>query len=245
MLIEKSCSRCKEIKPLSEFRKGKDTKIGYQSACKECERESNKKKRKYNIYKCKDCNEDFRRRSDNKSTDYCTPCSHKRRAEKQRGQILEKLRKGDYVKCDNCGEMHYKKKSQLKLGYTKHFCSQTCQGQWSAKYRVPKNLIKDTDNSGVKNGRYKDGKRIGTNNRHRDLKAKISQIDGEGCLLCNKRERLHVHRIIPGALGGRYTLKNSVMLCHEHHAEVHQKYDVWKDKLQLIVSKRLSEEGES
>lgn len=235
MITEKSCSRCKEIKPLSGFRKGKDTKLGYQSACIECEKEATKKKRKYNVYKCKDCNEDFRRRSDNKNTDYCAACSHKRRGEKQRGQILEKSRKGDYVKCDNCGEMHYKKRSQLKRGFTKHFCSQSCQGQWSAKYQVRQNFITSADNSGKNNGKYKDGKRIGTNDRHKHLKKKIIERDGEGCLICKNKERLHVHRILPGGLGGKYTLDNSVMLCNEHHEEVHQGYDVWKDKLFQMI----------
>lgn len=34
----KVCSKCKVWKPFSEFGRGKDTKLGYRSACKECER---------------------------------------------------------------------------------------------------------------------------------------------------------------------------------------------------------------
>lgn len=36
MITSKKCSKCGEIKDLSLFSKGKDTKLGYKSACKQC-----------------------------------------------------------------------------------------------------------------------------------------------------------------------------------------------------------------
>ena len=44
-MTSKKCSKCKEEKSLKEFSKGKDTKIGYKSACKECLRKD------YKIYR--------------------------------------------------------------------------------------------------------------------------------------------------------------------------------------------------
>jgi hypothetical protein len=41
----KPCSRCKVWKPFSEFYKGKDTKFGYKSECKECSKKSIKVKK--------------------------------------------------------------------------------------------------------------------------------------------------------------------------------------------------------
>lgn len=38
MVTEKICSRCKTLKPASQFRKRADKRIGIQSACKECSR---------------------------------------------------------------------------------------------------------------------------------------------------------------------------------------------------------------
>lgn len=233
----KSCSKCKQVKVLTEFNKGKDTKLGYQSACKACERESTKRYRKYISYKCTQCGDEFQRRSDYKKSDnkYCGPCSKKKIGEQNRGRILEKARKGKYLACDNCGMTHYKPLSQIAKGYTHHFCSTNCQGEWSAKHYVPKEFIKSADNSGEKNGRYIHGKRIGGHDRHKKLREQIKTRDGEGCLLCKSTDKIHVHRILPGGLGGKYTLENSVMLCNVHHAAIHKDYDLWKEKLIKMI----------
>jgi len=45
MEATKQCSKCKKIKPLSEFRKQKDCKDGYRPNCKSCESISEKKYR--------------------------------------------------------------------------------------------------------------------------------------------------------------------------------------------------------
>lgn len=52
----KCCSKCKQIKLLTEFSKGKDTNIGYKSACKECLREDYKVYREANGKKVRDKN---------------------------------------------------------------------------------------------------------------------------------------------------------------------------------------------
>lgn len=195
--------------------------------------------RKYIDYKCVDCGNEFSRRSDYKKTDnkHCKVCSAKKLGEQRRGGILEKARKGKYLPCDNCGTVHYKKLSQLKKGATHHFCNTTCQGEWSAKHFVPKEFIKSADNSGKNNGRYIHGNRIGGHDRHKKLKEQINSRDGLGCLLCKSTEKLHVHRILPGGVGGKYTLENTVILCNIHHAAVHKDYELWKDKLIKMVEK--------
>lgn len=233
---EKSCSRCKEIKPFGEFNKSKDTKLGLSSACKECEREAQKRYRKYNTHKCQECGNEFKRRADSKSNNkYCKECSPRIHGALSKGRILEKARKGNYIPCDNCGEIHYKKLSQLKKGATHHFCNTKCQGEWSAKHYVPKKFISSVDNKGKNNGRYKHGNRIGGHDRHKKLKKLIKKRDGEGCLICKSKEKLHVHRITPGALGGKYELNNTVLLCNIHHAAVHKDYDLWKYKLLKMI----------
>jgi hypothetical protein len=236
-ITEKSCSRCKKVKPIREFYANNETKLGYSSACKECVREAHKGYRKYNTYQCQSCGNDFKRRSDNKDSNnkYCKSCSPKIYGALSKGRILEKTRKGKNVTCDNCGKEHYKRLSQLKKGATHHFCSNDCQGEWSAKHYVSNGFIKGTDNSGENNGRYKHGKRIGGHDRHKKLKEALATRDGSGCIICETSERIHVHRIIPGALGGKYTLENTVMLCNVHHAAVHRDYELWKEKLLNMI----------
>jgi hypothetical protein len=198
-----------------------------------------KSNRKYIDYKCQECGCGFKRRSDYKRTEnkYCNPCSKKKLGEKNRGRILEKSRLGKYVPCDNCGSIHYKKLSQLKKGFVHHFCNSACQGEWSAKHSVPKDFIKNADNAGEKNGRYKHGKRIGGHDRHKNLKELIKARDGEGCLICKATDKIHVHRILPGGLDGKYTIENAVMLCSVHHAAVHRDYVLWKQKLEDYIKK--------
>ena len=190
--------------------------------------------RKYVEVACEDCGALFTRRSDHK-TSACKPCRGIRQSIQKTGKSIPSMLKGKNVTCDNCGKEHYKKRSQLKKGFTHHFCNSKCQGEWSAKHFVPKNFIKSADNSGEKNGRYKDGKRIGEHDRHRKLKEEIKLRDGEGCLICGTTDKIHVHRILPGGLGGKYTLENAVMLCNIHHAAVHRDYEVWKQKLTKMI----------
>ena len=225
----KVCSKCRVWKPYSEYWRGKDTKEGYKSACKEC---SKKYKKKYVEFECARCHQRFKRRKDLlKEINYCYACSKKIVGEKNKGKVLEKLRKGEYVSCDNCGKMHYKKRSHLKRGHKHHFCSKKCQGEWSAKHKVADTFILSANNKDKNNGRYKHGNRVGYHQRHKKLKEQIFKRDGKGCLLCKSLEELHVHRIIPGALGGKYELDNTVVLCKVHHQIVHNNYDFWKNEL--------------
>jgi DNA-directed RNA polymerase subunit RPC12/RpoP len=234
---EKGCSRCKLVKPLSEFNKGKDTKSGYQSACRECERIATKSYRKYRTFDCQLCGVEFKRRTDYKKSDnkHCAKCSNKVQGEKRRGKKLEKLRTGEYVTCDNCGKKHYKRQSQLKRNFSHTFCSGSCRGKWSAKHHVPDKFISSADNSGSRNGRYKHGNRVGGHDRHKKLRERIVKRDGNGCLICKSQNKIHVHRIIPGGLGGKYTIENTVILCSTHHAEVHRDYESWKLKLLQMI----------
>lgn len=43
MEIERKCSKCRELKPLSSFFKDASKKDGYQFACKTCSKNANKK----------------------------------------------------------------------------------------------------------------------------------------------------------------------------------------------------------
>lgn len=247
--MEKECTKCKQVKPLEEFHKHTKSKDGRKEACKECRNRENTEyrkknppkptKRKYFHQSCSQCKEEFRRRSDAKPKypDLCLKCANRKSAAERLGVPLPNALRGTFVECDHCGKRHYKKLSQLKRGHEHLFCSQKCQGLWSSIHRVPVNLISSVDNSGKNNGRYKHGKRIGGHDRHKNLKKKIVARDGKGCLLCKSEELIHVHRVTPGALGGKYEIGNTVILCNKHHEEVHLEYDRWKDKLLMMITK--------
>lgn len=53
---------------------------------------------------------------------------------------------------------------------------------------------------------------------------KINKKKFEGkCYFCdvNDYAQLNVHRIIPGEDGGKYTDHNTIVVCANHHAQIH------------------------
>lgn len=181
------------------------------------------KKRRYISFKCKSCGVDYKKRSDSSNFDYCNKCGWKQ------------MRNGKYVNCHQCGKKHYRPKSYLNRG-EKMFCSHKCNALWSGEHQIRTNFISKIDNSGKNNGRYKHGNRIGGHDRHKKLKVEIEKRDGEGCLFCERDDKIHVHRITPAACGGTYHLENVVMLCKDHHELVHSDYDKWKKKIEKAVA---------
>lgn len=235
----KTCNRCKEDKPTSEFHKYSRSKDGYKSECKQCRNDLSKEYRKkvpqkpmirkYIYVMCEDCSVIIKRRTDQlQEENRCQVCANRKASHERIGKPIPSMWTGRHLNCDYCGKETYKPGSQI---HTHNFCSRPCYEKWQKENFNNSNFIKSADNSGANNGRYKHGQRIGGHDRHKDLKKMIVQRDGEGCLLCKAKENLHVHRIIPGALKGQYVLPNTVILCKKHHGTVHQEYDLWKTKL--------------
>lgn len=189
-----------------------------------------KKYRQYVNKECKKCGSVFKRRKDHKckNPDLCHSCVHKKRGENSKGKVIQKARKGEYVNCDYCGKKTYKKRSQLKIERERRFCNNKCQSEWNRENKTYYNFITSPDNRGEKNGRYKHGNRVGSHDRHKELKENLTKRDGAGCYICKTDDKIHVHRIEPG---GEYSLDNTVMLCNKHHAMVHQDYKKWKPLL--------------
>ena len=52
----------------------------------------------------------------------------------------------------------------------------------------------------------------------------------------------HIHRIIPGYLGGKYTLDNMIALSPEDHVKIHEKrWEEFHDHRDLLAAKLLKE----
>ena len=41
------------------------------------------------------------------------------------------------------------------------------------------------------------------------------------CSVCGAKENLELHHILPLAMGGSNDIDNMMVLCHEHHVEIH------------------------
>lgn len=104
---EKKCTKCKQVKPISEFRKDKYTKDGFQTRCKYCV------DHKYKL-ECKQCGKEFY--GSHKTQKYC---SKKCRDYSKFKQIT--------FKCDYCGQESKMIESEYNRRNKKnHYCSKEC-----------------------------------------------------------------------------------------------------------------------
>ncbi|XZH99787.1 NUMOD3 domain-containing DNA-binding protein (plasmid) [Clostridium perfringens] len=114
---KKVCSKCRQEKSVSEFRKNKATKDGFESICRHCV------DNRYSL-KCENCGIIFGSPKRNKK--FCSlKCSNKSRANSVK-----------FI-CDNCGNEGKTTKSKFDRS-EKHFCSQEC----SSKFRFSKVVFK-------------------------------------------------------------------------------------------------------
>lgn len=191
--------------------------------------------RRYYWIACEDCGASVRRREGDpksKATDgkvRCKPCSMKWRGIQRIGTPIPALRTGERVRCPQCGTEHYRSASRVGRG----LCSQKCSAQWKLdNSREPAFMRNPSDNRGSKNGRHRDGKRIGQNVKYNPKtkirEAVIERDGGNWCLKCGRPgPGLHLHRVIYGSQGGEYELGNCVQLCPEDHALVHSSKVTW------------------
>jgi len=141
-------------------------------------------------------------------------------------------RRGKNIVCKQCNKEFYVKPSRMSA----KFCSNKCQGKYQQSQPIPKGFITSVDNKGSKNGRYKDGKRVGTNVSKKNVRLGVIERDGNWCLKCGlPGPGLHLHRIIYGSQGGKYEIPNCVLLCAVHHEEIHSSKQKWTSILQNHV----------
>jgi hypothetical protein len=188
---------------------------------------------------CERCGKTFSRRADQVSRNphtYCSPyCAN----------LMPRTRKGPpktggIISCEICGKEFYVSGFRLESA---RFCSQMCNGVWT-RSQPRLNFIGSADNTGKKNGRYKHGKRVGTNTNKRIVRSAVIERDGDWCLVCGQPPKgLHLHRIRFGSEGGRYAADNCVQLCGLHHDTVHRgPKHVWQDLLKEYISRTTSTE---
>jgi len=187
--------------------------------------------RHYKKIKCKECKKEVEKRSDFKGKYCSSSCSNKANGRNNIGKILEKARKGKYQNCQICNKEFYVTAARLRAHKSIRFCSSKCQGKWQSGQPLPKGFI-GVDNSGSKNGRYKNGKRVGehvTKPKVRDL---VKKRDGNWCLLCGVSIKgLHLHRVEYGSQGGKYEKHNCIQLCSRDHELVHSNKRKWQPLL--------------
>lgn len=210
--------------------------------------------RAFTIINCTQCKQEFERRADSVDRrnlkNFCSRDCHnlfikedrKKNPEKYENLKLklspqkitekrilayQKMMKGENRVCKVCGEEFYANRSRGKK-----YCSKSCFNKDMVNRPVPKAFIGSTNNSGINNGRYKNGSRVGATQKKK-IKDKIIERDGgKQCLICSSQgPKLHLHRIVYGSQGGKYEVDNCVQLCTTDHGIVHSKKPFWQKVL--------------
>lgn len=194
-------------------------------------------KRKTTTIKCDHCGVEFERRADSVNRrslkNYCTPkCANTAKARLNIGKVMT-YRRGPNLICKQCDTTYYVTPNRSNS----KFCSRKCQGKYQQSIPLPKGFISGANNSGVNNGRYKDGGRVGTHTTKKKVRASVVERDGYWCLYCGKPgPGLHLHRVIYGSEGGKYEVNNCVQLCNIHHEIIHSNKRLWQPILIKFLS---------
>lgn len=193
---------------------------------------------------CEICGKYFEKRKDKaRYKSICQACAKKKGNEERAGSIG--IRNGKVKKCVVCQSEYYVTPGRI----TSKYCGRKCYHE-ANKDRVPKGFINSPDNAGKKNGRYKDGKRVGEkaqqNTSKNKVRADVIKRDGNWCLICGKPPKgLHLHRVVYGSQGGKYEKGNCVQLCSDHHDLVHSSKRTYMPLLQEYLRSANERDSES
>lgn len=196
--------------------------------------------------KCTECGQKYEKRADSIGlVNLCgKKCMSAYQSRTRKGRELPNAKKGEYKTCIQCRKSFYV--NRRRLNKNPKFCSRECYAERQrALGLVPDNFISSVDNSGKKNGRYKHGKRTGSNVTKPKVRKQVIKRDGGNwCLFCGKPgPGLHLHRIVYGSQGGKYELDNCVQLCAEHHELVHSNKKKYMPILQDHIKNGTIEKG--
>lgn len=106
MFIPTKCSKCKEYKSITSFRKSSDKKLGHEYSCKECKSKVEKKWRDNNREKIRETQRRHYKKNreriiQNRKDNY-DPIKARAR------WIAKKIEQEKCIFCDNIGERHHK-----------------------------------------------------------------------------------------------------------------------------------------
>ena len=230
----KVCSKCKELKLMSDFYKDSKGKDGCENQCKVCH---NNKAKSRHLLVCLECGKEFT--SMDKKQKFCSQkCMGKWRSKNYTGENNPLTGRKRYelmgennprynreeVMCDYCGKPIKVVKSKIKKDNF-HFCNRECQGKWQSENRKGKN-------NPTWNHNLSDEER--NNSRHRNriegynlFIVSVLKRDDYTCQITGKRGgKLEVHHLncFSDFKEGRTDLDNCITLSKEIHKLFHKIY---------------------
>ena len=222
--MNKTCTKCKQEKPLSGFYKDRNTTSGVMSQCSSCIRERSRKYNKKNrekappkkMKKCVVCGTEFIPYMSTQK--YCgASCVPKQKHKKYPSQGIEKV-------CKNCEKGFYDWPSR-----NHPYCSPECKRKYKQAKTVcrvcKKWFIQPKSRKGkvftcsaLCAGQFKQVKKIKKGVIDQKYSIAVRAKAGNKCEYCGATKFLNAHHIISRSNHAvRWDLDNGVSLCVKHH----------------------------
>lgn len=193
-ITEKVCSKCKEVKPISEFNIRKEGKSRHRNDCKICQYKVNAEYRKANKEKVA-----------SKMKEWYV--KNKERMHKYHKEYRENNKKERNAAC--------KKWSLDNKEYLREYHKKYYEEHRDHKKEIVKKYRKENPDK-VQVARYIRNERVRNNGGSVTAKEwiEIKKLYGNKCLCCGKTNiPLHIDHVIPLSLGGRNSIENLQPLC--------------------------------
>jgi hypothetical protein len=212
MIESKACSKCKQVKPLSEFDKSKATKSGHKPSCKQCKYLANKVYRTENQDKIREIKKAWCLKNPEKLTEY-----RKKAASNSAIYNREKARL-----------YHQKNKDKLNA---------RCRQWRAANHEKARELEKRYRLANPQVGRLQNQRRRALKAQSGVYKITIkdsTKILAKPCFYCGAKSSQLDH-VVPLAIGGRHSLGNLVASCVRCNTSKNKKtimeWRVWQAKV--------------
>lgn len=243
----KICSKCNELKPLSEYHKDKYAPDGLVRICKACKRISDAKqyKRDVNSERLKS------REYYNDNKDIITAKARQKYADNPDAELA---RKADYRERNPNQSREYYEKNKHWINPKKKAYNEEHKDEISIQkseyYIKNKNHIdKRNKEYAVKNPNITNGIAQRYRHKKKSLKADLTLLQWENCLMffdnkcayCGKAEKtLTREHVIPVSSNGEYTVDNIIPACGSCNSKKHNKDMVsWYINMPFYSSDRL------
>ena len=249
-IIKKKCTRCNNLKKITDYYRCNKNIGGRDNQCKECRRKkykhtceicgkkyiNDKKNSKYCSVKCRT---ESRK---NKITYFCDFCgkeceqipaeynSYKNHycssecKNKHQGQIYSMENHPQYSQvkynCDNCGAECSMKKSHYEAR-THHFCSSKCMGEWYSENRIGENHPRW--NPDLTEEERNDRRKYP---EYTEWRNKVFERDNYTCIISGVKGEIEAHHLnaYKWDKEHRTDIDNGVTISVELHKEFHKKY---------------------
>jgi len=212
MSESKACSKCKQIKPLSNFHKSKAAKSGHKPACKQCKYLENKVYRNENAEKIKQIKKAWDLKNPEKLAEY-----RKKANSYPSAYIREKARL-----------YHQKNKDKLNA---------RCRQWRAANHEKARELEKNYRLANPQVGRLQNQRRRALKAQagvYKITEKDCIKILAKPCFYCGNQSS-HLDHVVPLALGGRHSIGNLVASCVKCNTSKNKKtimeWRVWHAKV--------------